>query len=202
MSGQFPTSPVARSANITSQQDTIVSVTTSGRKQARQIDGQRFAITLTFPPMSRAEFAPIKAFVMKQRSQLENFTLIPPTENSSQGSVNETVRVDGAVSAGATTFSIQDVGVNSVNGFFKAGDYFRFSGQNKVYMIIEDVNINAVGEATTITFEPPLRSSVSDTTEIIYDNVDFTVSLTNDIQEFSIGTTNYYTYEIDVVEVL
>jgi len=73
MSGQFPTSPVANSANIRSLQRTIVSVTTSGRKQARQIDGQRFAITLDFPPMTRAEFAPIKAFVMKQRSQLNNF---------------------------------------------------------------------------------------------------------------------------------
>jgi len=45
MSGQLPTSPVAKSASINSQQNTIVSVTTSGRKQARQIDGQKFAIT-------------------------------------------------------------------------------------------------------------------------------------------------------------
>jgi len=202
MSGQFPTSPVAKSANIRSLQNTIVSITTSGRKQARQIDGQRFAITLQFPPMTRAEFSPIKAFVMKQRSQLENFTLIPPTESNTQGAVSETVTVDGAISAGATTFSIQDVGVNSINGFFKAGDYFRFSGQNKVYMIIEDVNINAVGEATTVTFEPPLREAVSDATQLVYNNVDFTVSLSNDIQEFNIGTNNYYSYEIDVVEVL
>jgi hypothetical protein len=35
--------------------------------------------------MSRSEFAPIKAFIMKQRSQLENFTLIPPTEGNAQG---------------------------------------------------------------------------------------------------------------------
>jgi hypothetical protein len=88
MSGQFPTSPVAKSADIRSQQRTIVSVTTSGRKQARQIDGQRFAITLNFPPMTRAEFSPIKAFIMKQRSQLNNFTVIPPIVSNAQGSAS------------------------------------------------------------------------------------------------------------------
>jgi hypothetical protein len=200
MSGQFPTSPVARSANIRSLQNTIVSVTTSGRKQARQIDGQRFAITLQFPPMSRSEFAPIKAFIMKQRSQLENFTLIPPTESNAQGVASGTISVDGALTSGTTTATIDGMTV-STNGIFKAGDYFRFTGQQKVYMAVEDLNSDGYGEGT-LTFEPPLRASVADNNVIIYDNVDFTVSLTNDIQEFDLGVNNYYSYEIDVVEVL
>ena len=200
MSGQFPTSPVARSANITSQQDTIVSVTTSGRKQARQIDGQRFAITLAFPPMTRSEFAPIKAFVMKQRSQLENFTLIPPTEGNAQGVATETISVNGALTAGTTTASIDGM-ATSTNGILKAGDYFRFTGQEKVYMAVADLDSDGSGEGT-LTFEPPLRSNVADNVALIYDNVDFTVSLTNDIQEYSIGTTNLYAYELDVAEVL
>jgi len=200
MSGQFPTSPVAKSANIRSLQNTIVSVTTSGRKQARQIDGQRFAITLSFPPMTRAEFAPIKAFVMKQRSQLENFTLIPPTESNAQGVATGTISVNGALTAGTTTASIDGM-TTSTNGILKAGDYFRFTGQNKVYMAVADLDADGSGEGT-LTFEPPLRSNVADNISLIYDNVDFTVSLTNDIQEFDIGTTNYYSYEIDVVEVL
>jgi len=200
MSGQFPTSPVARSANITSQQDTIVSVTTSGRKQARQIDGQRFAITLAFPPMTRAEFAPIKAFVMKQRSQLENFTLIPPTEGNAQGVATGTISVNGALTAGTTTASIDGM-ATSTNGILKAGDYFRFTGQEKVYMAVADLDADGSGEGT-LTFEPPLRSNVADNVALIYDNVDFTVSLTNDIQEYSIGTTNLYAYELDVAEVL
>ena len=200
MSGQFPTSPVARSANITSQQDTIVSVTTSGRKQARQIDGQRFAITLAFPPMTRSEFAPIKAFVMKQRSQLENFTLIPPTEGNAQGVATETISVNGALTAGTTTASIDGM-ATSTNGILKAGDYFRFTGQEKVYMAVADLDSDGSGEGT-LTFEPPLRSNVADNVALIYDNVDFTVSLTNDVQEYSIGTTNLYAYELDVAEVL
>tara|TARA_R110000822_G_scaffold63527_1_gene156008 strand:+ start:1663 stop:2265 length:603 start_codon:yes stop_codon:yes gene_type:complete len=200
MSGQFPTSPVARSATINSQQDTIVSVTTSGRKQARQIDGQRFSITISFPPMSRAEFAPIKAFVMKQRSQLENFTFIPPTEGNAQGVASTVISTNASVSAGATTCTVDNMTV-STSGILKAGDYFRFTGQEKVYMAVADLDSDGSGEGT-LTFEPPLRTLVADNAVLIYDNVDFTVSLTNDVQEFSIGTTNYYSYEIDVAEVL
>ena len=56
--------------------------------------------------------------------------------------------------------------------------------------------------AGTLTFEPPLRSNVSDNAVLIYSNVDFTVGLTGDIQEFTIGTENYFQYEIDLIEVL
>ena len=59
MSGTFPTSPKASSVAISTKQNTIISTTTSGRRQARQIDGQRFALTVKFPIMSRTEFAPI-----------------------------------------------------------------------------------------------------------------------------------------------
>jgi hypothetical protein len=200
MSGQFPTSPVARNAVIRSQQTTIVSITTSGRKQARQIDGQRFAITLQFPNMTRAEFAPIQAFVMKQRSQLESFTVVPPTVKNALGVASTVISTNASVSAGATTCTVDNM-TTSTNGTLKAGDYFRFTGQEKVYMAVEDLDADGSGEGT-LTFEPPLRSAVTDDTILVYDNVDFTVSLTNDIQEFNIGTQEYFNYEIDLVEVL
>ena len=200
MSGQFPTSPAPRNAVIRSQQTTIVSITTSGRKQARQIDGQRFAITLQFPNMTRAEFAPIQAFVMKQRSQLESFTVVPPAVKNALGVATGTISVNGALTAGTTTATVDNMTV-STNGILKAGDYFRFTGQEKVYMAVADLNADGYGEGT-LTFEPPLRSNVADDAILIYDNVDFTVGLTNDIQEYTIGTSNYFQYEIDLIEVL
>jgi hypothetical protein len=200
MSGTFPTSPAPRNANIRSQQTTIVSVTTSGRKQARQIDGQKFAITLEFPTMTRAEFAPIQAFIMKQRSRLENFTIVPPTVKNALGVASGTISVDGALTAGTTTATIDGMAVYT-NGILKAGDYFRFTGQDKVYMAVEDLNANGSGSGT-LTFEPPLRANVIDDVALIYDNVDFTVSLTNDVQEFDVGVQEYFNYEIDLIEVL
>jgi hypothetical protein len=198
MAGQFPTSPTPQDASIGSEQNTIVSVTTSGRVQTRQIDGQKFTLTLSYPPMTRQNFAPIKAFIMKQRSRLNTFTIIPPVISNAQGVASGTISVDGSVSAGATTCTIDGMTV-STNGILKAGDYFRFSGADKVYMAVEDLDADGSGSGT-LTFEPPLRTAVTDDTALVYDNVDFTVRLRNDIQEYSFVTNNLYKYEIDLIE--
>ena len=200
MSGTFPASPVASSASISSQQNTIVSTTTSGRRQARQIDGQRFRMTISFPPMSRAEFSPINAFIIKQRSQLETFTYAPPTISSPLGVASGVIRVNGAILAGVTSVAIDGM-ANSTSGVFKAGDFFRFTGQNKVYMVMADVSSNGSGQGT-LTFEPPLRTGVSDNAILIYTNVDFTVGFTGDVQEFNISTANHFQYEVDLIEIL
>lgn len=198
MAGQFPTSPVAKDAQVGSQQNTIVSVTTSGRVQTRQIDGQKFTITLDYPPMTRSNFAPIKAFIMKQRARLNTFTVIPPIVSNAQGVATGTISVNGAITAGATTCAIDGM-TTSTNGILKAGDYFRFTGQDKVYMAVEDLNADGSDEGT-LTFEPPLRSNVANDVALVYDNVDFTVRLSNDIQEYSIVTNDLYKYQIDLVE--
>jgi len=198
MSGQFPTSPVAQDASIGSQQNTIVSVTTSGRVQTRQIDGQKFTITLDYAPMNRSKFAPIKAFIMKQRAKLNTFTIIPPVVSNAQGVASTVISTNASVSAGATTCTVDNM-TTSTNGILKAGDYFRFTGQDKVYMCVEDLDSDGSGEGT-LTFEPPLRTDVTDNTILIYDNVDFTVRLKNDIQEYSIVTNDLYKYQIDLVE--
>lgn len=198
MSGQFPTSPAPKDASIGSVQNTIVSVTTSGRVQTRQIDGQKFSITLDYPPMSRSNFAPIKAFIMKQRARLNTFTVIPPIVSDAQGVATGTISVNGAISSGATTCAIDGM-ATSTNDILKAGDYFRFTGQDKVYMAVEDLDSDGTGSGT-LTFEPPLRSDVADDVALIYDNVDFTVRLSNDIQEYSIVTNDLYKYQIDLIE--
>jgi len=200
MAGQFPTSPTASDAQIGSEQNTIVSVTTSGRTQTRQIDGQKFTITLDYAPMTRSNFAPIKAFLMKQRSRLNTFTVIPPVVSNAQGVASTVISTNASVSAGATTCTIDGMTV-STTGILKAGDYFKFTGQDKVYMAVEDLDADGSGEGT-LTFEPPLRTDVTDNTIIIYDNVDFTVRLKNDIQEYNIVTNDLYKYQIDLIEQL
>ena len=200
MSGTFPSSPAPRDVAISSNQNTIVTTTASGRRQARQIDGQRFRLRVRFPIMTRAEFAPINAFVMKQRSQMESFQYVPPTIDDALGVASGVISVNGAISAGVTSVAIDGM-ANSTSGVFKAGDLFRFTGQTKVYMVMADVSSNGSGQGT-LTFEPPLRTAVSDNAVIIYSGVDFTVGLTGDIQEFIIGTENFFQYEIDLIEVL
>lgn len=200
MSGQFPTSPQAKDASIGSDQTTIVTKTTSGRVQTRQIDGQKFTIKLSFPPMSRANFAPIKAFIMKQRSRLNTFTIIPPVISNAQGVATGTISVNGAISAGVTTCTIDGM-ATSTNDILKAGDYIKFASHEKVYMAVEDLNSNGSGSGT-LTFEPPLREDVANNTVLTYDNVPFFVRLANDVQEYSIITNDLYSYEVDLIESL
>ena len=200
MSGTFPSSPAPRDVAISTNQNTIVTTTASGRRQARQIDGQKFRLRLRFPVMTRTEFAPILAFIMKQRSQMESFQYTPPTLDDALGVASGIISVNGAINAGVTSVAIDGM-ANSTSGVFKAGDFFRFTGQSKVYMVVADVSSNGSGQGT-LTFEPPLRSNVADNAVLIYSNVDFTVGLTGDIQEFTIGTENYFQYEIDLIEVL
>jgi hypothetical protein len=65
-------------------------------------------------------------------------------------------------------------------------------------MLVADSSDISTG---TLTIEPPLRTAISGA-NITYDDVPFTVRLRNDVQEFSIGTTNLYQYELDVIESL
>jgi hypothetical protein len=56
MPGQFPTSPQAKDASIGSDQTTIVTKTTSGRVQTRQIDGQKIYYTIIFSTNEQSKF--------------------------------------------------------------------------------------------------------------------------------------------------
>ena len=200
MSGTFPSSPAFNSLEVNSIQPTFVSRTISGRRQARQIAGQFFAMTATFPPMTRAQFAPIDAFIMKQRGQYETFTLILPVLSTGLGSPAGTPLVRGASQTGRTLDSDGWTGDISI---FKAGDYLKFANHDKVYKVVADVTSNASASANTeITIEPALITSPADNSAITHTNVPFLVSLTAGVQKFVTGTSGLFSYEVDFTEVL
>ena len=195
MSGTYPTSPEFRSIGFSSEQKTITSTTDSGKMFSVQVDGQRFKFSASYPPMNRSEFAPVYAFIMKQRSQKETFQIALPDLKNAKGDVSGTVLVNGAHTAGDTT-----IDVDGMTGTLKAGDFVKFGGDTKVYMVVSDATASA-GSAT-LTIEPPLRSALSDDASVTYDAVEFTVRLTSDIQEFNTGDLDLYRFEVDFIEAL
>ena len=206
MSGAFPISSAKFGTfGIKSIQNTIISKTVSGKKLARQIDGQRFAFTVQIVTAKRSDvYGELMAFIMKQRSGKENFTIIPPEIEDARGNETNTVLVNGSHAVGDTTIAM-DGHHNDNPHAFKAGDFIKFASHSKVYMIVADVQ--ASSNASTVTIEPPLIATVADDSVVTYDNVPFTVYLTNDIQEFGVsGTDNegklYYEYQFDVEEAL
>ena len=201
MSGAFPISNANFSTmGIRSIQNTIISKSLSGKKLSRQIDNQRFGFTAKIIIGKRSDiYGELMAFIMKQRSQKENFTIIPPEVEDARGNVSGTVLVNGTHAIGDTTIDI-----DGMTGTLKAGDFVKFASHNKVYMVVADATADGSNEAT-ITIEPPLRTALVDDSVVTYDNVPFTVHLTNDIQEFGVvgadGSGNLlYKFEIDVEE--
>nr|BAR39841.1 major capsid protein [uncultured Mediterranean phage uvMED] len=206
MSGAFPISSAKfETLGIRSIQNTIISKSLSGKKLSRQIDNQRWAFTIKIITGTRADvYGQLMAFIVKQRSGKENFTIIPPELEDARGNESGTVLVNGDHAVGDTTIALD--GHNNDNPHaFKAGDFIKFASHTKVYMVVEDVQ--ASSNASTVTIEPPLVSTLANNSVVTYDNIPFTVHLTNDIQEFgAIGTTKdgalLYQFELDVEETL
>lgn len=120
MSGTLPASPAFSSLNIQSVQPTFVSRSISGRWTARQTQGQFFRLTATYAPMTRAEFAPIHAFIMAQRGQFESFQVVPPVVSSgqvaSQLSQSSTATLNGNWEASETRTDLNNVYSTSGSG--------------------------------------------------------------------------------------
>jgi hypothetical protein len=196
MSGTYPTSPEFRSINFASEQKTKTSTTDSGKMFSTQVDGQRFKFSASYSPMSRSDFAPVLAFIMRQRSQKETFQIALPDLKNAKGDVSGSVLVKTAHTAGDTTIT-----VDAMTGTLKAGDLVKFAGDTKVYMVVADVTADGSNEAT-LTIEPPLRSAISDNSAVTYDGVEFTVRLTNDLQQFSTDDLDTFKFEVDFIEAL
>jgi hypothetical protein len=202
MSGALPNTEF-RAVNFRSNQKTLFSETDSGKTFRRQVQGQRFSFTVSYPPMKRTEFAPIMAFIMKQRARKENFTITLPSYFNALGSETGTLLVNGAHSVADTTIAIDGFASDGA-GRLKAGDLIKFA-HDKVYMIIDDVTSSS--NAATVTIEPPLRTALTNNSSVAYDSIQFTVHLASDVQEFRTNQNDndgnlLFTYEFDVIESL
>jgi len=206
MSGAFPISNSKfETLGIQSIQSTIISKSISGKKLSRTIDSQRWSFTASIITAKRSDvYGELMAFIVKQRSGKENFTIIPPELEDARGSETGSVLVNGAQSAGDTTIAMDGFAGDGA-GRFKAGDLIKFASHTKVYMIVADVTSSS--NAATVTIEPPLIADIANDSAVTYDNVPFTVHLVNDVQSFgTVGADKdgnlLYKYELDVEETL
>ena len=144
------------------------------------------------------------AFIVKQRGAKESFTITYPSYMNAQGNETGTVLVNGVHSAGDTTIAMDGFGGDG-GGRFLAGDFIKFGGHDKVYMVVSDVTSSS--NASTVTIEPPIVSALSNNETVTYDSVPFTVYLLNDVQEFNAGQANssglpLFKFELDVIEAI
>tara|TARA_R100001594_G_C4030431_1_gene261134 strand:+ start:258 stop:866 length:609 start_codon:yes stop_codon:yes gene_type:complete len=202
MSGALPNTDFT-AYNIKSNQKTLISETDSGKTFRRQVQGQRWSFTISYPPMTRSDFAPIMAFIIKQRSRKETFTITFPSYLNAQGNESGTLLVNGAHSVADTTIAIDGFASDGA-GRLKAGDFIKFA-HSKVYMVVSDVTSSS--NAATVTIEPPITTALSNDSSVTYDSIPFSVHLTNDVQEFNTNQSDkdgnpLYKYEFDVIEAI
>ena len=206
MSGAFPiSSSKFETMGFKSIQNTIISKSDSGKRLARQVDGQRWGFTVSIITGTRSGvYGELMAFIVKQRSGKETFTIVPPELEDARGSETGSVLVNGNQTAGDTTIAMDGFAGDGA-GRFKAGDLIKFASHTKVYMVVSDVTSSS--NAATVTIEPPLVADIANDSAVTYDDVAVTVFLTSDIQEFgSVGADKdgniLYKFEFDVEEAL
>lgn len=195
MSGTYPATPKFASTNFKSVFYNVSSTTITGRTQVRNVGGQRFEFSASYPALTREEFAPVQAFIMAQRGMAESFSIVLPQISEKSGDASGTVVVDGVTAIGSTTVSVEGAA-----GTFKAGDMIKFANHSKVYMIVNDVT-SAAGLAD-IDIMPPLREALADAESVVFDDVPFLVRLNDDVQEYSLGLASIVEYEVDMIEAL
>ena len=201
MSGIYPTTPGFSSLRFSSLTPSLVSWSQSMVRQSRSKGSQRWQIEGEYPPnLTRAEISPLIAFLLKQRGQYETFTLAPPDLwATAQGVATGTplVHADTAPSGR----SIETKGwTPSVTGILLAGDFVKFAGHTKVYMITADANSDVSGYAT-LAIEPALLSIPADDEAVVISSVPFTVALVSDTFDFGVKGPNTHDLKVQFVEV-
>lgn len=186
----YPTTLEPSRITITSISPTLVSLTHSLKRQVRRRGGQRWIMDVQYPLASREEFAPIWAFKIAQQGQFKTFTYIPHIYGSTSGDATGIISANGIHNAGVNSISTQ-----GLVGTLKAGDFIKFGGHNKVYMLTSD-------GSTTLNIEPALHNAVADSEEIIYNDVPFTVAFTKDTTEMSVSTNCLISHSVNLVEIV
>jgi len=199
MSGSFPTSPSLENVTIKSVTATMVSVAHNMARQVRSRGAvHRWLIEGRLPDnMSRDELAPIMAFLVAQRGRYETFTFTPPVLCDARGTATGTPLVDGADQTGR---SIDTKGwTPSITGILAAGDFVKFNGHNKIYMVTADADSDGAGDAT-ISIEPALFESPSDEAAVTVNSVSFAVALVADEAAFSLAGPLYALQTVSMLE--
>jgi hypothetical protein len=194
----FPTSPKPRAISVTSVAPTYHSISHSLRQLTRSRGGQFWTVEMEFPPMTRSDFSPMWAFLVKQRGRYKSFNFVMP-EHEPLGVATGTPTVNGVHSSGR---AIQTQGwTTSVIDIMKSGDFLKFANHDKVYMMTSDANSNESGEAV-LNIEPALQESLANGEAVLATDIPFKMRFENDASTTFVDRNLFYGWSCKIVEAL
>ena len=212
--------PGFASIKVTATQPTAVSITNSGRATARSIAGHRWKISITYNPLTRAQFEPIYNFLLERRGRLKPFEVVLPQYNSPQTAITcasgTQLTVDGAVSAGATNFTV-DNHSHASTGSLKPGDMFNItdssnSNHKKTYRVVRVLNradyltgnqppaADGSSHHRIYYTSPSIEKAITSDSLLVTTNPVFRVIQEQDVREYSLGTNNLYQFSLNLIE--
>ena len=165
----LPTAPAFTTARWSLKRATAMSESPfTGQQQVFDYGFALWTATLTLPPMMREQAANWEAFMMKLHGRKGTFLLGDPDAKTIQGGANTSATLNGAISVGDFTISINTNNANMTN-VFKAGDYIQIgtAGAAKLYMIVDNATSNSAGIAS-VNIEPAIKVAASDAAAVDY----------------------------------
>ena len=213
----YTAGPGFKSIKFSSEAPVQISRTNSGRVITRQVAGHKWGIGITYNPMTRDQFEPIYSFLLQRKGRLNPFYVVLPNQSSSRNSAFIThntstpILVAGALNAGVDVMK-QDPHNTTAATQPQPGDMFTITNSvdslhTKVYRITRVTNntnfLLGSQPATNeryVYFTPNLQRATGNNSIINYANPQIRVIIQNDVQEFSLGTNNLYTFGLQLQE--
>ena len=208
--------PTPRDISIKSLTQTYKSASQNLSIETRSKGIQRWEVALNFPPLNREDAMKVYAFFINQQGTFDQFRLIMPQPLNTHSGSQVNIEIEGTpmVTDNRANLS-RTVGVGNFNkgltDALKAGDFFKFSNHDKVYMVTQDLVTDETTGTGTLSFTPPIISSVtagtegannliSDGTTIEFVDIDWSMSLLEDEFEFPVDEHIHYVFNIKLGE--
>lgn len=194
-------------ANITLSAENAVAISQSPFTYQQQVvahPGQRWAASISLPPMKRVDAEYWVAFLLSLKGQIGTFLLGDPNCVTAQGSASTTPGTPLVNGAGQTgdTLIIDGLPV-STTGYLLPGDYIQLgsSTTTQFYKVLTQVNTSVSGGAT-LDLWPNLRSSPANNATIIVANTKGRFRLKDNVTQWGINEISSYGITFDCVEAL
>lgn len=216
--------PGYASVSLKSQLPSMTTRTNSGSAIVRNIAGHKWEMSLSYNPLTRAEFEPLHAFLLQKKGATSHFFVSLPQYLAPQNSAFKTFvssnnfAPTADVAAGVDSFLITNASYaydtgDTDQGLPSAGDIFSITDTNdtnhkKVYMITRvetrtdySTAPQPLAAQLKISFTPPLQKSVESTTSTIkFTDVQFRVINKNKDIGYNLDVNNLYKLSLSLEE--
>jgi len=194
-------------ANITLSAENAVAISQSPFTYQQQVvahPGQRWAASISLPPMKRQDAEYWIAFLLSLKGQIGTFLLGDPNCVTAQGSASTTPgtpRVNGGGQTGDTLI-IDGLPINTT-GYLLPGDYIQLGSGVTAYLykVLTQVDSDASGNAT-LDLWPNLRISPGDNGLLVVANTKGRFRLKDNVTQWGINESSSYGITFDCVEAM